>query len=193
VVVPNEEDVPRLKLNKEYQKLLSSGATIGATKDYISDNLKSAKWLIKSIEQRQNTLCKVTSSIMVFQKKFLDGGIQQLRPLVLKDVADDVSLHESTISRITSNKYVHTPQGIFELKFFFSGGISKGDGDFVASQSVKNEIERIIKAEDSKKPLSDQSIAEMLKEKGINIARRTVAKYRELIGILPSSRRKKYY
>ena len=193
VVVLNEEDLPILKLNKEYQTMMSCDGTGKIARDYLCDCLKSAQWLLKSIQQRQNTLCKVTESIVKFQTDFLSHGISHLKPLVLRDVADDVGMHESTISRVTSNKYVHTPQGTFELKYFFNSGISKSDGSFVASQSVKNEIENIIKAEDPKHPLSDQAIAHKLKSKGVKIARRTVAKYREILGIVPSNRRKKHY
>jgi RNA polymerase sigma-54 factor len=193
VVVLNEEDLPILKLNKEYQDMMGCDGTGKIAKDYLGDCLKSAQWLLKSIQQRQNTLCKVTESIVKFQIDFLKHGISHLKPLVLRDVADDVGMHESTISRVTSNKYVHSPQGTFELKYFFNSGISKSDGSFVASQSVKNEIENIIKAEDPKHPLSDQAIAHKLKSKGVKIARRTVAKYREILGIVPSNRRKKHY
>ena len=192
-VLLNEEDLPILKLNKEYQGMMKSDTMGKMAKDYLCDCFKSAQWLLKSIQQRQNTLCKVTESIVRFQREFFDQGITRLKPLVLRDVADDVGMHESTISRVTSNKYVHTPQGTFELKYFFNSGISKSDGSFVASQSVKSEIENIIKAEDAKHPLSDQAIAQKLKVKGVTIARRTVAKYRELLGILPSNRRKKHY
>jgi RNA polymerase sigma-54 factor len=193
VVVLNEDELPMLKLNREYQGMMKSDAMGKMARDYLTECYKSAQWLLKSIQQRQNTLCKVTESIVKFQREFLDQGITHLKPLVLRDVADDVGMHESTISRVTSNKYVHTPQGTFELKFFFNSGISKSDGSFVASQSVKNEIENIIKAEDVKHPLSDQAIAHKLKGKGVRIARRTVAKYRELLGILPSNQRKKHF
>lgn len=193
VVLLNEEDIPILKLNREYQGMMKSDTMGKMARDYLSDCYKSAQWLLKSIQQRQNTLCKVTESIVKFQRDFLDHGITHLKPLVLRDVADDVGMHESTISRVTSNKYVHTPQGTFELKFFFNSGISKSDGSFVASQSVKSEIENIIKAEDPRHPLSDQAIAQKLKGKGVSIARRTVAKYRELLGILPSNQRKKHF
>jgi len=193
VIVLNEEDIPALRLNKQYQGMMTSSCTGKIARDYLSDCFKSAQWLMKSIQQRQSTLCKVTESIVKFQREFLEHGISHLKPLVLRDVADDVGMHESTISRVTSNKYVHTPQGTFELKYFFNSGISRSDGSFVASQSVKNEIENIIKAEDPKHPLSDQAIAQMLKVKGVKIARRTVAKYRELLGIVPSNRRKKHY
>ncbi len=193
VVLLNDEDLPILKLNKEYQIMMKSDNMGKMAKNYLSDCFKSAQWLLKSIQQRQNTLCKVTESIVKFQKEFLDHGITNLKPLVLRDVADDVGMHESTISRVTSNKYVHTTQGTFELKYFFNSGISKSDGSFVASQSVKSEIENIIKVEDVKHPLSDQAIAYKLKGKGVRIARRTVAKYRELLGILPSNQRKKHF
>ncbi len=193
VVLLNEEDLPLLTLNKEYQNMMKSDNMGKMARDYLSDCFKSAQWLMKSIQQRQNTLCKVTESIVKFQREFLDHGITHLKPLVLRDVADDVGMHESTISRVTSNKYVHTTQGTFELKYFFNSGISKSDGSFVASQSVKTEIENIIKAEDAKHPLSDQAIAHKLKGKGVRIARRTVAKYRELLGILPSNQRKKHF
>jgi len=193
LVLLNEEDLPLLKLSREYQGMMSSNNTGKMAKDYLSECMKSAQWLLKSIQQRQNTLCKVTESIVRFQRDFFEHGIAHLKPLVLRDVADDVGMHESTISRVTSNKYVHTPLGTFELKYFFNSGISKNDGSFVASQSVKNEIENIIKDEDIRHPLSDQAIADKLKDRGVNIARRTVAKYRELLGILPSNRRKRHY
>jgi len=192
-VVLNEEDIPALNVNRDYKKMMGASATSKMARDYLIERLKSAQWLMKSIQQRQNTLCRVTESIVKFQHEFFEQGIAQLKPLVLRDVADDVGMHESTISRVTSNKYMHTPQGTFELKYFFNSGISKSDGSFVASQSVKSEIEVIVKNEDSKRPLSDQAIAEELNRRGLNIARRTVAKYRELMGILPSSQRKKHY
>jgi len=193
VVLLNEDDLPVLKFNREYQEMMKSNSMSKLARDYLSECYKSAQWLMKSVQQRQNTLIKVTESIVKFQRDFLDHGISHLKPLVLRDVADDVGMHESTISRVTSNKYVHTCQGTFELKFFFNSGISKSDGSFVASQSVKNEIENIIKAEDPRHPLSDQAIALMLKAKGVTIARRTIAKYRELLSILPSNQRKKHF
>ena len=193
VVVLNEEDIPMLNISREYRSMMKASDTGKMARDYLTERLKSAQWLMKSIQQRQNTMIKVSESIVRFQHSFFERGISHLKPLVLRDVADDVGMHESTISRVTSNKYMHTPQGTFELKYFFNSGISKNDGSFVASQTVKNEIENLIKNEDTRKPLSDQAISLALKEKGINIARRTVAKYRELMGILPSSKRKKHY
>ena len=135
----------------------------------------------------------MTESIVKFQREFFDKGIHFLKPLVLRDVADDVEMHESTISRVTTNKYMHTPRGIFELKYFFNSSISKTSGDAIASKSVQEEIRKIISGEDARKPLSDSEIVDILSEQGISIARRTVAKYREMMGILPSSKRKKYF
>jgi len=159
-------------------------------KTYIQNKLRGALWLIRSIHQRQRTIYKVTESIVKNQRDFLEHGITHLRPMVLKDIAADIGMHESTISRVTSNKYVHTPQGIFELKFFFSSAIQKTNGDDIAAESVKEKIRLIIRNEDGAKPISDQGIVESLRKQGIEIARRTVAKYREGLGILPSSRRK---
>ena len=130
---------------------------------------------------------------MKFQRDFLDKGIAHLKPLILRDVAEDIGMHESTVSRVTTSKYVHTPQGIFELKYFFNSSIARVSGEDIASEAVKNHIKQIVAAEDSKSPYSDQKIVELLRAQGIEIARRTVAKYREVLGILPSSKRKKYY
>jgi len=150
-------------------------------------------WLIRSIHQRQRTIYKVTESIVKFQKDFFDRGIAHLKPLILRDVAEDIGMHESTVSRVTTNKYVHTPQGIYELKFFFNSAINKTGGDEIASEAVKNHIKQIVASEDPRRPHSDQRIVEILKGQGIEIARRTVAKYREVLGVLPSSKRKKYF
>ncbi|HPJ97162.1 MAG TPA: RNA polymerase sigma-54 factor, partial [Syntrophales bacterium] len=160
-------------------------------KQYVRERVQSATWLIKSIEQRQKTVEKVAQSIVEFQRDFFDRGINYLKPLVLKQVADDVEMHESTISRVSTNKYMLTPRGIFELKYFFSSSIQTVNGEDIASKSVKEKIRKIISEEDGQKPLSDQDIVKRLKAAGITIARRTVAKYREMLGILPSSRRKK--
>ena len=150
-------------------------------------------WLIKSIEQRQNTIMKVTQSIIKFQRDFFEKGVEHLRPLVLREVADDIEMHESTVSRVTSNKYVDTPWGIFELKYFFNSAITNLGGEDLASQAVKAKIKDIISNENPKKPLSDSKIVDLLGEEGIDIARRTVAKYREMMGILSSSKRKKVF
>jgi RNA polymerase sigma-54 factor len=190
-IVLNEDGMPKLRINNYYRDILSNKALLSEnTKQYIHEKLKSAAWLIKSIHQRQRTIYKVTESIVKFQRGFFDNGVAYLKPLVLRDVAESIQMHESTISRVTTNKYVHTPQGVFELKYFFNSAISSMDGDSVASESVKEHIKNIIKAEDKAKPYSDQEVADMLKDHNINVARRTVAKYRESMGILPSRKRR---
>ena len=198
VVVLNDEGLPRLQVSHFYKNLLSNSKTGVArneqTREYVQDKLRSAIWLIKSIHQRQRTLYKVTKCIAKFQREFLDKGVDYLKPMILKDVADEIGVHESTVSRATSNKYVHTHQGIFELKYFFNSGVPANDGaDAIAAESVKNKLKQIISAENTKHPYSDQEIVEFLKQSNINIARRTVAKYREMLGILPSSRRKQVF
>jgi RNA polymerase sigma-54 factor len=188
VVVLNEDGIPRLRVNSLYRSLLrSSGDDARA---YVEQKLRSAVWLIKSVDQRQRTLRKVTQSIVKFQRDFLDKGLPCLRPLSLRDVGEDIGMHESTISRVTTNKYVETPQGLFELKFFFHSGIASGDGEMVSSVSVKKMIQDLLANEDPAKPLSDQEVAQILKGRGLTIARRTVAKYREELGILPSHQRR---
>lgn len=189
-VVPNDDGLPKLKISSFYRAALTGSA---GAKEYIQDKLRSAQWLIRSIQQRQRTIIKVTESIIKFQREFFDKGIAYLKPLILRDVAEDIGMHESTISRVTTNKYVHTPQGIFELKFFFNSGISRIGGEDLASQAVKSKIKLIIEAEDVKRPYSDQKIVDLLKQTNIDIARRTVAKYREQLGILSSSKRKQVF
>jgi RNA polymerase sigma-54 factor len=190
VIVLNEDGLPKLKVNNFYKDSLGKDGSSEA-KEYVQTKLRSALWLIRSIHQRQRTIYKVTESIVKHQKGFLDSGITNLKPLVLRDVAEDVGMHESTISRVTTNKYVHTPQGVYELKFFFNSGINRVHGQAVASEAVKERIAHIVSEEDPGKPLSDQTIADLLKKENIDIARRTVAKYREMLGILPSSRRRR--
>jgi RNA polymerase sigma-54 factor len=192
VTVLNDDGLSKLRISGMYRQALKSGQA-GAAKDYIQDKLRSAVWLIRSIHQRQRTIFKVTESIVKFQRDFLDKGIAHLKPLILRDVAEDIGMHESTVSRVTTNKYVHTPQGIYELKFFFNSAIARTGGDEIASEAVKSHLKQIVAAEDPKHPHSDQRIVELLKGQGIEIARRTVAKYREVLGILPSSKRKKYF
>jgi RNA polymerase sigma-54 factor len=191
VVTLNDDGLPHLRVSKMYEKMTDRLA--GSNKDYLQDKLKSAHWLIKSIQQRQKTILRVTEKLVERQKDFFERGIEYLKPMVLRDIADDIGMHESTISRVTSNKYVHTPQGIFELKYFFNSSVAMSSGDSLASASVKKIISDIIGKEDPKHPLADQKIVEMLEERGIQLARRTVAKYREQLGILPSSKRKKYF
>lgn len=192
VITLNEDGLPKLRVSDFYRRALMRGSTVAdQTKEYIQGRMRAAVWLIKSIHQRQQTLYKVSKSIVKFQKEFFDEGLMALKPLVLKDVAEDIEMHESTISRVTTNKFMHTPRGIYELKFFFNSGIHKLEGGGVASEAVKLMVKRIIGDENSKKPMSDQEIADRLKEMNVDIARRTVAKYRESLGILPSSRRKR--
>jgi RNA polymerase sigma-54 factor len=190
VVTLNDGAVPRLRLAGYYQRVLRDGDVAADAKEYLQERLRSARWLVKSIYQRQQTIFKVARSIIKFQRAFFDHGISHLRPLVLKDVADDIGMHESTISRATANKYAHTPQGIFELKFFFTSGVKAADGEDVSAETVKERIRAMVSGEDAHNPLSDQAIAEMLRSEKINIARRTVAKYRQALGILPSASRK---
>ena len=164
------------------------------TKEYIQEKIKAGQWLMKSIEQRQKTIYRVTKSILRFQEEFFDRGIHFLRPLVLKDVAEDIDVHESTVSRITTNKYVHTPQGIFELKYFFTSGIEQGSGEAVSSKRIKDMIQQLVQGEDTKTPFTDLQLAEILyRRSSIKVARRTVAKYREALNILPSNKRKQLF
>jgi RNA polymerase sigma-54 factor len=188
VVVLNEEGIPRLRVNALYRSLLRRSD--GDAKQYVEQKLRSAVWLIKSVEQRQRTLRKVTQSLVKFQRDFLDRGVAHLRPLALRDVGEDIGMHESTISRVTTNKYVETPQGLFELKYFFHSGIASDSGEMVSSISIKKKIRDMVAAEDSGKSLSDQEVAQALRGQGLNIARRTVAKYREELGIMPSHQRR---
>jgi RNA polymerase sigma-54 factor len=194
VVSLNEDGLPRLKISNFYKNMLK-GAKAGQdkTQDYIQDKLRSAVWLIKSIHQRQRTIHKVADSIVKQQREFFEKGPAFLKPMVLRDVANDIGMHESTVSRVTTAKYMHTPQGIYELKYFFNSGINSSDGDALASESVKLKIKDLVAKEDPKNPISDQKIVDLLKVEGIQIARRTVAKYRDTLKILPSSQRKKYF
>ena len=193
VVVLNEDGLPRLRISAYYRGLLGKGRSSSKeTREYVEGKMRSALWLIRSIEQRQRTLFKVSESIVKFQREFLERGITQMRPLTLKEVAEDISMHESTVSRVTTNKYVHTPEGLFELKYFFHRGVQAVDGEAVSSLTVKEFVRRHLTTEDTGKPLSDQKIVEILKQQGIDIARRTVAKYRGQLKIPSSSRRRKY-
>lgn len=198
VILLNEDGIPNLRLNplfeeieiKRGRKKKSSSKDI----EYLQEKMRSAVWLIKSLQQRQRTLYKVVESILYFQKDFFEKGVSCLKPLTLRDVAEYIGMHESTISRVTSNKYISTPFGLFELKFFFNSGLSTKDGSNVGSESIRARIKEIIDAEDKKKPLSDEAIAKRLqKELGVSIARRTVAKYRAALNIPSSSRRKKIF
>lgn len=190
-IAQNEDGLPRLRISPYYKDILQRRDSLSENaKAYIQEKLRSAAWLIKSIHQRRRTIYRVTESIVRFQKDFLDNGITHLKPLVLRNVAEDIEMHESTVSRATTNKYVHTPQGLFELKYFFNSSIKSVRGAAVASESVKERMRNIFKSEKKEKPYSDEQIAEMLADLNIKIARRTVAKYRESMGVLPSSKRK---
>jgi RNA polymerase sigma-54 factor len=194
VVVLNEDGLPKLRINGYYRNILSRREMAGNdTREYIQDKLRSAAWLIKSIHQRQRTIYKVACSIVNFQKEFLDKGISCLKPLVLRDVAEDIDMHESTISRVTTNKYMHTPQGILEMKYFFKSSITQRAGEKISSETIKEKIRQIIAQEDPKRPVSDQEVVSILRASDVDIARRTVAKYRESLGILPSMKRKKMF
>jgi RNA polymerase sigma-54 factor len=184
--------LPQLQLSSLYEDSL--GMLKDTDKDYIQEKIRSASWLIKSLYQRQRTLYKVMESIIKYQKDFFRSGVSQLKPLILKDIADDIAMHESTVSRITSNKYAATPHGIFELKFFFNSALSLDDGSEVGSESVKALMKRYIAEENPKEPLSDERIGEMLKDDlKVNIARRTVAKYRTVLNIPSSSKRRVFF
>ena len=189
-VVANDDGMPKLKISGFYRAAMADNPQ---AKEYIQGKLRSAQWLIRSIDQRRKTIVKVTECIVDKQREFFDKGIEYLKPMILRDVAEAVGMHESTISRVTSNKYVHTPRGLFELKYFFNSAIKRDHQEDIASESVKQAIKRIVTGEDPKNPLSDQQIVEILAQEDIRIARRTVAKYREMLGILSSSKRKKYF
>lgn len=192
VVQLNDEGLPRVRINSYYRKLLSRKEAIDTvTKEYIEERLRSAQWLIKGMEQRNKTIYKAAESIVKFQREFFDHGIAQLRPMVLKDVAEDIGMHESTISRVTTSKYMHTPQGLFPMKHFFTTGFSAGTGTEISSLTVKDTIRKMVREEDPATPLKDQRIVDVLKARGIDIARRTVAKYREELRIPPTSVRKR--
>ncbi|MBF0135120.1 MAG: RNA polymerase factor sigma-54 [Magnetococcus sp. DMHC-1] len=190
VVEVNPETVPKLRLNKYYQDAMD-GRLSPQDKRFLAENARSAQWLIKSLEQRSSTIFRVAESIVRFQKDFLEYGQEHLKPLILKHVAEDVGVHESTTSRVTSNKYMHTPRGIFELKYFFSSSLASNDSDEThSSEAVKYKIRKLVESESARRPFSDEKIAKHLEEQGIVVARRTVAKYREAMGIPSSSRRK---
>jgi RNA polymerase sigma-54 factor len=192
VAALNEEGLPQLRISPVYRRLLDKTGAENSdeTRAYVKDKFRSALWLIKSVDQRQKTIHKVATSIINFQRDFLDNGIEHLRPLVLRDVANDIGMHESTVSRVVNNKYMHTPQGVFEMKFFFHSGISSSYGDSVSSVTIKQRIRKIIENEDPRKPLSDSKIVSILQKEGLMLARRTIAKYREELKIPTSNQRK---
>ncbi len=192
-IVMNDDGLPKLKINRYYKDSISNGTEIPKdAKAYLHEKMQAASWLIKSIHQRQKTIYAVMESIIKFQRDFFDKGVSYLKPMILKDVAEDIEMHESTISRVTTNKYAYTPQGMFELKYFFNSSIKRTNGAAMASESVKEKIRDLVAAEDPQHPLSDKKLAELLEKDNIEIARRTVAKYREMLCILPSSKRKQF-
>jgi RNA polymerase sigma-54 factor len=194
VVYLNDKNIPRLRINHVYQEELMKDSKDGdrETREFIQSRLKSARWLIQTIEQRRRTMVKVMECIVDKQRQFFEKGTAFLRPLTLQQVASEINMHESTVSRVTTSKYVQTPRGVFELKFFFSSSLGTQDGGEISAKSAKDTIRRIIEREEARNPLSDQKIADMLKKDGLNIARRTVAKYREQLGILPARMRRQY-
>ena len=195
VIQLSEDGLPKLRISAAYRKLLRGGnGAIGSeAANYLKEKMRSAIWLIKSLDQRQRTIYKVADSIVRHQRAFLDHGIEHLRPLVLRDVANDIGMHESTVSRVVSNKYIHTPRGLLPMKYFFHSGIDSSSGDDVSSLSIKNKISRIVQDEDGRRPHSDARIMQKLRAEGIQIARRTVAKYREELRIPSSSQRKQNF
>ena len=200
IVSLNEDGLPKLKMSRFYvdkmreaQAQKAAGVRVAdPSRSYIKEKMRTATWLIKSIHQRQRTIYRVCESILKYQRDWFDSA-GPLKPLILKQVADDIEMHESTVSRVTSRKYMHTPRGVFELKYFFNSSINTGDGENIASEAVKDEIKRIVTGENPKKPLSDAAIVKILHERNIDIARRTVAKYRDVLGILPSNKRKQVF
>jgi RNA polymerase sigma-54 factor len=192
VVQVNDEGVPRLRISNLYKSLIKSSQSDAEAKEFVQDKLRAALWLIKSIENRQKTIYKVANSIVRTQQEFFKKGPAFLKPMILKDIANEIGMHESTVSRVTTNKFMHTPIGTFELKYFFNAGIGgKNGGIDIAGESLKLKIKEMVGNEDPKRPLSDQKISELLSTKDIVVARRTVAKYREMMGVAPSSKRKK--
>ena len=190
-ILLNDDGLPKLRISPTYKRMLDNKEPGSEeTRAYVKDKLRSALWLLKSVDQRQRTIYKVAESIVRHQRAFLDHGVTHLRPLVLRDVASDIGMHESTVSRVVANKYVHTPRGVYELRFFFHSGITSTMGEAVSSVSIKNRIKKLIEDEDAARPLSDSRIAEVLGAEGLPLARRTVAKYREELRLPPSNLRK---
>ena len=192
VVSINENSTPHLSVSSYYSRLLHQADTDKQLADYLSDRVNSAIWLIKSIEQRKQTIYNVVSAVVKYQKDFLDYGSKYLKTLTLKDIAEEVGIHESTVSRSINGKYLQCPRGVYEIKYFFSAGVSDSRGEGISSKSIKEFIKELVDKENPKKPLSDQTMVQMLGNKGISISRRTVAKYRDELGILSSSKRRRY-
>jgi RNA polymerase sigma-54 factor len=196
VIQLNDDGLPRLRISAGYRRMLQNlrrDSGHAEARQYMKEKMRSALWLIKSLDQRQRTIYKVATSIVRQQRAFLDEGIDRLRPMVLREVADDIGMHESTVSRVVSNKYMHTPRGLYPMKFFFHSGIGRSYGEDISSLTVKGKIKQMIGDEDPKRPLSDSELMRILKREGIQIARRTVAKYRDELGIPASTDRKKIF
>ena len=191
-VLTNEGTIPRLMVSSYYMSLAKRASEDAELSRYLNDKYNSAMWLIKSIEQRRQTIYNVVASVVQYQKEFLDKGPKYMKTLTLKQVAEDLNIHESTVSRSINGKYMQTPRGVFEIKYFFSSGVTGADGEGMSSNSIKTFIREIVESEDPKKPYSDQDMVEILSRKGIEISRRTVAKYRECMNILSSSKRRRY-
>ena len=192
VVTVNENSAPRLMVSSYYSKLMHQAEKDEKLSEYLSDRVNSAMWLIKSIEQRKQTIYNVVTAVVQHQKEFLDKGSKYLKTLTLKDIAEELGIHESTVSRSINGKYLQCPKGVFEIKYFFSAGVSGSDGEGISSNSIKEFIKEIVDSEDPKSPYSDQAMVKMLEDKGISISRRTVAKYRVELNILSSSKRRRY-
>jgi RNA polymerase sigma-54 factor len=192
MVFANDTSLPRLRLSRAYREVArEKGKFTGENKEFISSKLNSANWMIQAIEQRRQTMLKVMGFIVDRQRAFFEKGVQHLRPLTLREVAEHIEMHESTVSRVTNDKFVQTPRGVFSLKFFFSSGLSTTSGEDISARGVKAKIQTLVDEEDQKRPLTDQAIVNLLKAEGVNIARRTVAKYRDQLGILPARMRKR--
>jgi RNA polymerase sigma-54 factor len=191
-VTTNDEQIPHLRISNVYKDLMSAGENNAEVKNYIREKIRAGKFLIKSLHQRQTTICNIGKEIVKRQREFMEKGVAHLKPMTMSQVADVVGVHETTVSRAVSGKYIETPQGVFEMKYFFTAGLQNANGENLSNTSVKDMIAEIFKAEDTAKPLSDQEVVKMLTAKGINIARRTVAKYRDELGILPSNLRRVY-
>jgi RNA polymerase sigma-54 factor len=191
-IILNNDYIPRLRISSTYKDLIAKGSLSKDERDYIRERIRSGKFLINSIDQRQQTIERITREILKAQKEFFEAGVSKLRPLIMTQIADSVGVHETTVSRAIANKYIQTPHGVFDFKFFFTPGYQAGDGEAISNTSVKDMINDLIEGEDRSQPLSDQEIVQKLEAKGINIARRTVAKYREELGQLPSNLRREY-
>ena len=192
MVFVNDTSLPRLRIARSYQSLAQNKALFkGENKEFVSRKLNSANWIIQAIEQRRQTMLKVMAFIVDRQRNFFENGIQYLRPLTLREVADHIEMHESTVSRVTNEKFVQTPRGVFPLKYFFSSGLATTSGEDISARSVRDKIQKLVEVEDVHKPLTDQKIVELLKTNGVKIARRTVAKYRDQLGVLPARMRKR--